>query len=112
MPNYNDISRRGLIELNNDFDKKSDNALYNFLNNSEKDYEEIRPYERVAEKLDEVTEAIQAKGGIISNAMVDRVNHIFDNMVFWVYPGKESGNCKNFGNSGKDQCPGKIHPAL
>jgi len=81
MANYNAFSRRGLIKMNNDYDKVSNGALHNFLEDKEDNYEEVRPFEQIAERLDEVTETIQERGGMISNAMMDRVNHVFDSMI-------------------------------
>ena len=81
MANYGELSRRGLIKLNNDYDKANDNALNDFLDQHDGFYEEIRPYEQIAEKLDDVTETLQQKGSQVSNAMMDRVNHVFDAMI-------------------------------
>lgn len=81
MAEYKELSRRGLIKLNNEFDQANDHALHNFLNGDDRNYEEVRPYEQIAEKMDEVTEAVQMKGGVISTAIIDRANHIFDSMI-------------------------------
>lgn len=79
--NYNDISRRGLIKLNNDYDKANDNALHNFLNENNALYEHIRPFEQIAERLDGISETLKDKGDSVSNAMMDRVEHVFDSLV-------------------------------
>lgn len=81
MANYNDLSRRGLIKLNNDFDKTHNNDLHNFLNNSTNEYEGIRPIESIVDRMDEVGATIHGKGDIISKTMMDRVNHVFDSVI-------------------------------
>ena len=78
---YKDLSRRGLIKMNGDYDKTNDNKLKEFMNNSSTAYEEIRPYEQIAERLDDLTEAVEEKGGVVSDAIMGRVNHVFDSII-------------------------------
>lgn len=81
MSNYNELSRRGLIKLNNDFDTANNNALKEFLNNSEDVYEGIRPHEHMIEKLDETAERVKIQGGIVSTAVIKRMDKIFDHVM-------------------------------
>ena len=80
MSNYNELSRRGLIKLNNDFDIEHDNELKEFLNNSD-GYEGIRPHEQMIEKLDETTEKVKIQGGVVSTAMIKRIDKVFDRIM-------------------------------
>lgn len=81
MSNYGELSRRGLIKLNNDFDKANENQLKNFLDSSDTEYEGIRPFEAIAERMDEVSEVVKKKSDTVSQAMMDRVNHMFDSVI-------------------------------
>lgn len=78
---YEELSRRGLIKLNRDYDVESNNALKEFLNNSQTVYEPIRPIEQVIDKIDKTTEAMEARGSAVSDAIMDRVNHVFDTII-------------------------------
>ena len=80
---YDDLSRRGLIKLNNQYDNDNNNQLKEYAENidSINPIERIRPYEEVAQKIDNLSEAMQHKGGQVSRAMLDRVNHMFDAIV-------------------------------
>lgn len=81
MSEYKEISRRGLIKLNTDYDKANDNSLHKFLNEPGREYEEIRPFEQISERLDEVAMVFEDKTDAVSQAMMNRVNHVFDNVV-------------------------------
>lgn len=78
---YEELSRRGLIKLNHDYDNESGNALKEFLNESNTVYEPIRPIEQVIDKLDKTTEAMEARGSAVSGAILDRVNAMFDGII-------------------------------
>ena len=81
MSNYNELSRRGLIKLNNEFDIAHNNELKEFLNNSIDGYEGIRPHEQMIEKLDETTEKVKIQGGVVSSAVIKRIDKVFDRMM-------------------------------
>ena len=81
MSNYNELSRRGLIKLNNDFDIANDNALKEFLNSSSEGYEGIRPHEQMIEKMDETIDRVKIQGGIVSSALVKRMDKVFDRLM-------------------------------
>ena len=81
MSNYNELSRRGLIKLNNDFDIANDNALKEFLNSSSEGYEAIRPHEQMIEKMDETIDRVKIQGGIVSSALVKRMDKVFDRLM-------------------------------
>lgn len=85
--NYNELSRRGLIKLNNDFDQENDNALKNYLDAAEDDrYEGIRIFEQVAEEFDEtsmksietVREAISSMADSFIDKLADRLSPELD----------------------------------
>ena len=81
MAQYNELSRRGLIKLNHDFDDTNDNALHEFLNGAQEPYEAIRPFEQIAQRVDELSGVLKDKGDTVSQSMMDRVNHVFDGVV-------------------------------
>ena len=81
MPSYNELSRRGLIKLGNDYDVANNNGLKDFLNNASGGYESVRPHEQMIEKLDEAAEKVKIQGGVVSTAMVRKVDKVFDRMM-------------------------------
>ena len=81
MAQYNELSRRGLIKLNNDFDHANNNALHEFLNGASESYEEIRPFEQIAQRADILYDTLKDRGDAISKSMLDRVDHVFDSIV-------------------------------
>lgn len=81
MAQYNELSRRGLIKLNHDFDAANDNALHEFLNGAQESYEGIRPFEEIAQRVDELSGVLNDKKDAVSQSMMDRVNHVFDGVV-------------------------------
>lgn len=81
MSIYNELSRRGLIKLNNDFDITHNNELKDFLNNSTEVYEGIRPHEKMVEELDNTTEKVKIQGGVVASAVIKRVDKVFDRLM-------------------------------
>lgn len=84
MANYNEISRRGLIKLNTDFDHANDNQLKDYFDACETDgkhYERIRPHEQIIERLDEVTGALEGRVDAVSKSMLERTNRVFDTLI-------------------------------
>lgn len=71
MINYKDLSRRGLIKLNEDFDKENDDALLEYLNTTLNDYELIRPQEQRIVDADEMKDAIKDAPKNIAKAFKD-----------------------------------------
>ena len=55
---YEDLSRKALIKLNKDFDKKSGGELHKFLSENDDKYEEITPVELFAESISDAVESI------------------------------------------------------
>lgn len=84
MADYKEISRRGLIKLNTDFDIDNDGQLKEYLNHSVangRTYEEVRPYEQIVERLDDVTEALEGRVDAVSESMLERANKVFDSLI-------------------------------
>lgn len=81
MSIYNDLSRRGLIKLNNDFDRENNNSLKQFLNDNRSEYEGIRPHEKMFDKLDDVHDEIAIRGGVVASAVIKRMDKVFDRMM-------------------------------
>ena len=81
MSKYNDLSRRGLIRLNNDFDLDNNNALKEYLNQRDGNYEGVRPLEQMMEELDNASEKVKIQGGVVSSAVIKRIDKVFDRMM-------------------------------
>lgn len=81
MANYEGLSRRGLINLNHDFDKDNNNMLKEYLGDNEAGYEEIHPYEEVIDRMGDVSDALQDRMDTVSKSMVFRLNNVFDSLV-------------------------------
>lgn len=81
MENYGQLSRRGLIKLNEDFDAKNDEMLLEYLKESGENYEEIRPVEKAVEYVDAVLDATdEARTGIKAIA-AEEINKLLDNIT-------------------------------
>ena len=79
---YNNISRRGLIKLNGDFDEANDGKLQEFLNGKgEGSYEEVKRYERVFEKLQGSIDTAKAVSDTVSTMAVERAEKIIDKIT-------------------------------
>lgn len=100
MAYYDELSRRGLINLNKDFDNDNQNSLKEYLNSSETVYEPVRPIEQVIERLDEATDAVKARGGVVSDAIMSRVNDMFDGIIDSIT--KEINRCDDVAEESED----------
>lgn len=81
MENYGQVSRRGLIKLNEDFDSANENMLLEYLKENDGNYEEVRPVEKAIEYVDMVTEsADEAKTGIKGIA-IEEINKLLNKMT-------------------------------
>lgn len=100
MAYYNELSRRGLISLNKDFDNDNQNSLKDYLNSTEKCYEPVRPIEQVIERLDEATDAVKARNGVVSDAIMSRVNDMFDGIIDSLT--KEINRCDDVADESED----------
>ena len=92
---YEDLSRRGLIKLNHDFDQENDGVLQQYLADHVDEYENIRPVEAVVNRVDQIVETVSGrafcmkkaagrKGGKIVEAVIDVVAdgvNIIDNIA-------------------------------
>ena len=108
MANYNEISRRGLIKLNTDFDHHSNNQLKDYFDACETDgkqYERIRPHEQIIERLDEVTAALEGRADAVSKNMLERANRVFDSLVDSI-----SGEVTRCENVLEEQEDGEAYP--
>lgn len=80
--NYNDISRRGLIKLNGDFDEANDGKLQEFLDGKgEGSYEGVKQYETVLEKLTTSIETAKSTGNTVTSLAVQRAEKILDDLT-------------------------------
>ena len=81
MSNYHELSRRGLIKLNEDFDIENNNALKAYLLNHRDNYENIRAHEALVEKMDDATAKAVARGGVVSDIVIRKLDKIFDKVM-------------------------------
>ena len=79
--NYRDLSRRGLIRLNQNFDAANDAALLDYLTEHGDDYENIRPVEKVIERFDTVKDTLSASKQGIRNAIIKESDRIMDAVI-------------------------------
>ena len=57
---YEDLSRRGLIRLNHDFDAEHGGVLHQYLSEHGDEYENIRPVENVINRVDQIVETVSS----------------------------------------------------
>ena len=67
--NYEDLSRRGLIKLDHDFDKQNNGALSKYLAKHEDEYEDIRPVEKVIDCCDTAVASIKRSISCVKASM-------------------------------------------
>lgn len=78
---YEDLSRRGLIKLNRDFDQDNDTVLLQYLAEHDAMYEGIRPVEKVINKVDNVVDTVKDSKGIIKATVVKESNKFLDAII-------------------------------
>lgn len=81
MSNYHELSRRGLIKLNEDFDLNHNNELKGYLLDRRDRYEDIRPHEALVAKMDDAAEKAKARGGVVSDIVIKKLDKIFDKVM-------------------------------
>lgn len=78
---YEDLSRRGLIKLNKDFDQDNEEMLLHYLMENEDSYEGIRPVESVIDRIDKVSDAFSESKGGIKRFVTNGVNNLIDSVI-------------------------------
>ena len=82
MPkNYQDLSRRGLIKLNTDFDAENGNKLHDYLSENESNYEGIRPVEKIIERCDEIKDTVTGSGNALKAGIMKGVDNVLDKVI-------------------------------
>lgn len=84
MVNYNDYSRRGLIKMNQKFDKDNDANLSSYVETYEENndkFEGIRPIERMIDTIDRASDSVKKSGDAVSQAIADRIDNMFEGIV-------------------------------
>ena len=81
MSNYHELSRRGLIKLNEDFDMEHNNELKGYLLDNRDSYENIRAHEALVEKMDDAAAKAVARGGVVSDIVIKKLDKIFDRVM-------------------------------
>ena len=78
---YEELSRRGLIQLGKDFDQDNDAALIDYLTKNSDKYESIRPVESVIDKIDKVAETFGGSKINIKNVVTKEADKLLDAVV-------------------------------
>lgn len=78
---YEDLSRRGLIELNKDFDVENDGALMKFLAENGDNYEDIRPIESIIDRVDQVAETVSNAGYKIKSVIGKEGGNLLESVI-------------------------------
>lgn len=78
---YNDLSRRALIKLGNDFDQEHDAELLQYLTEHGDEYEGIRPVEKIIEKADQLKETASVSGGAIKKVLAKEADRMIDAVI-------------------------------
>ena len=78
---YEDLSRRGLIQLNNDFDQANDAALLHYLTENDQNYEGIRPVEKAIEGADRLKGAFSGAGKVVKNVLIHQADKVVDKVL-------------------------------
>lgn len=79
--NYADLSRRGLIQLNKDFDEDNDGKLLQYLSENGEKYEDIRPIEAIIDRADQACEIIGDSGRKIKAVISGEGGKLIDNVI-------------------------------
>lgn len=78
---YEDLSRRGLIRLNKDFDQENDAALLQYLTENDQKYENIRPVEKVIEGADKLKGTFSGAGEVVKNVLLHQADKVVDKVL-------------------------------
>lgn len=78
---YEDLSRRGLIQLNKDFDQENDAALLQYLTENDQKYENIRPVEKVIEGADKLKGTFSGAGEVVKNVLLHQADKVVDKVL-------------------------------
>ncbi len=79
--NYEDLSRRALIQLDHDFDAENDEALLKYLAERENEYENIRFVEKVTVRVDKLTDTAKESFNKIKDACFDEADKFVDKAI-------------------------------
>ena len=78
---YEDLSRRALIKLGHDYDQESDAALLGFLTENGEEYENVRPIEKVIERVDNLKETAAESGSVIKQTLISESDKVLDKVI-------------------------------
>ena len=81
MAKYEDLSRRGLIKLNKDFDAENDGALMHFLAENGDNYEDIRPVEAIIDRVDQAAETVSKAGYRIKSVIGKEGSNLLESVI-------------------------------
>lgn len=78
---YEDLSRRGLIQLNKDFDQDNDAMLLHYLEENDQNYENIRPVEKVIDGADRLKGTFSGAGKIVKTVLLHQTDRVVDKVL-------------------------------
>lgn len=78
---YEDLSRRGLIKLNKDFDQENDAILLQYLAEHDDEYEGIRFTEKIISKVDDVASSVKDSKNIVKKIVLKESNKFLDAVI-------------------------------
>lgn len=81
--NYEDLSRRAMIQLGHDYDQDNDAKLKTYFDekDADKPYESIRPVEKITVKVDDLTSTLKENGGALKKAAVKSVSNMLERVI-------------------------------
>ena len=81
MATYKDLSRRALIQLNQDFDSENENALKHYLDDHDGEYEKERFSEKVIDKCDSIASTFGGCGSLLGTIAKKGASAIANNII-------------------------------
>lgn len=78
---YEDLSRRALVQLGHDFDQSNDAALLQYLDENDSKYEDIRPIEKMTDKMDQLGKKLAISGETLKKAAYNEMNKLMDGVI-------------------------------
>lgn len=78
---YEDLSRRALIRLGRDYDQISDAALLQYLSEHSDEYENIRPVEKVIDRVDQIRDTVFGSRSTIKQTFAKEADRILDSVI-------------------------------
>ena len=78
---YEDLSRRALIKLGNNYDQEHDAELLQYLTEHSDEYEGIRPVEKIIEKADHIVDTASTSSSIVKKVLAAEADKMMDAVI-------------------------------